>query len=331
MAEMTKKPHFQPHQVVLVAFGGVEPLDVTGPAGVFGKAADMRPGAYALSIASSDGGTVRAANGIAFADTVALADLPATADTILVAGGDEVALMGAIQSGLPAWLASRAGAPRLGSICTGAFLLAAAGLLEGRRATTHWRAADQLRALFPNVRVEPEPIYVHDGVYTSAGVTAGIDLALALVAADHGHDLANAIARELVVYARRAGGQSQYSRTLAAQTSAGGKLAALISSVLDTLEASHTGPELAARAGMSERTFARQFKKETGMTPAHFVMRARVEHALMLLETTALPIDQIAARVGMGSIDSLQRAFRTLGLGAPSIHRRHFGVAEPRG
>ena len=316
-----------PARVVIVAFDGVEPLDVVGPASVFAKAAEMRPGSYVVTIASPAGGVVRAGAGLAFADTVRLADVPREAETVLVAGGDPVALSGAIAAGVPAWLAAMSGARRVGSICTGAFVLAAAGLLDGRRATTHWRAAERLRAMFPRVHVDPDPIYVHDHVYTSAGITAGIDLALALVGADHGQALANRIARELVVYARRAGGQSQYSPALAAQAGGAGRLAAVLEWLVDNLDAPLTVPALAARAGISERTFARRFKSETGMTPARFVARARVDRALMLLETTADPIERIANRVGMGSVDALQRAFRAVGLGAPSVHRRHFGGA----
>lgn len=330
MAEMTKTPRFQPkrtapRRVVIVAFDGVEPLDVVGPASVFAKAAEVRPGAYAVIIASPGGGVVRAAGGLAFAETAALADVPRAVDTVLVAGGDSAALEGAMAAGVPHWLEARAGARRVGSICTGAFLLAAAGLLDGRRATTHWRAAERLRAMFPKVHVDPDPIFVHDDVFTSAGITAGIDLALALVAADHGQSIATTIARDLVVYARRAGGQSQYSRALAAQAGGAGRLTAVLEWLVENLERPLTAPDLAARAGMSERTFARQFKSETGMTPARFVARARVDRALMLLETTPLPIETIAAQVGMGSVDALQRSFKAFGLGPPSVHRRHFG------
>lgn len=338
MAGTTKTPRFPPSRgrgsppkptprrtVVVVAFDGVEPLDVVGPTSVFAKATEARAGAYEVIVATPRGGAIQTCGGVALAGTIALGEVPPRVDTLLVAGGDAAALAGAIAAGVPAWLAKRRKARRIGSICTGAFLLAAAGLLDGRRATTHWRAADRLKAMFPRVIVDPDPIYLHDGVYTSAGITAGIDLALALVAADHGQAVANAIARDLVVYARRAGGQSQYSRALAAQANGAGRLAAVATWILDHLEAPLAVPDLAARAGMTERTFARRFKAETGMTPAQFVLRARVDRALMLLETTAAPIEHVAGSVGLGSIDALQRAFKAFGLGAPSAHRRHFG------
>lgn len=315
--------------VALIAFPGVEPLDVVGPASVFAKAAALRPGAYRVLIGSPQGGCLAAAGGISLADTVPLEALPDALDTVLVAGGEEPALRAAIQAGVPAWIAGVSGCRRLGSVCTGAFLLAAAGLLDGRRAATHWRAAARLQALFPRVRVDPAPIYLFDRFYTSAGVTAGIDLALALVAADHGQPLATAVARELVVYAQRAGGQGQYSRALLAQATASPKLAELIDWMLENLDAAVDVAGLAARAGMAERTFARAFVAATGLPPGRFLMLARLERAKSLLETTPWPLARIAAECGFGSVDALQRAFRVHGQGTPGGQRRRFGAGMP--
>lgn len=316
-------------QVVIIVFEGVEALDVTGPASVFAAANDMRPGSYAITLGSIAGGEVVTSSGITLARTQSLAALEGPIDTLLVAGGNEAALLGAIMGGVPAWLAQRAPmVRRVGSICTGAFILGAAGLLDERRATTHWRAATRLQAMFPSCRVESDPIYLVDGVYTSAGVTAGIDLALQLVAEDAGDSLAIEIARELVVFLRRSGGQSQYSGPLAAQVSASPRIARLIEWIADNPAAPLRVPDLAARAGMSERTFNRAFTRETGTSPGKFVAETRLRHAQGVLESTDWPLTRVAERSGYGSVDALERAFRK-GLGVAPIRYRERFSARP--
>ena len=314
--------------IAIIVFDGLEALDAAGPAGVFERAEALRPGSYQVMIASATGGRVKTSGALCFSDTTALSDLPAACDTVLVAGGSEAGLMGAVESGLPGWLRQAASdSRRMGSICTGAFLLGWAGLLDGRRATTHWRGCERLQQLFPKARVDADAIYAFDGVYTSAGVTAGIDLALALVAEDLDDSVAAEIARDLVVYLRRSGGQSQYSRMLAAQAAASPRLSAILQWVAEHLDQPMKVADMAARAGMSERTFIRLFVKEVGATPAQFVMRVRVEHARDLLERSAWTLERIAERSGFGSIDSFQRAFKAMQGTSPSVYRARFTPA----
>lgn len=313
--------------ILLVVFDGVEPLDVSGPASVFARAKRHCPHAPEVILASTRGGEVQTNAGFALANTRRLSSLRGPFDTILVAGGDEDSLRRAIlEERLGAWLkrASKS-TRRIGSVCTGAFALAAAGLLDGRRAATHWNACDALQRGFPDILVEPDAIHVIDGpVCTSAGVSAGIDLALALVEADFGGEVAAQIARELVLFLRRAGGQSQFSAGAAAQHTAGDRMRALISWIVEHVHADLSVPALATRAGMSERTFARVFSHETGVTPARFVLNARLDHAKLLLETTTWSLERVAERAGLGSIDSLQRLFRTSVGVPPSDYRARF-------
>ena len=314
--------------VAIIVFDGLEALDAAGPAGVFERAEVLRPGSYEVIIASATGGRVKTSGALCFSDTTALADLPPACDTVLVAGGAEAGLMGAVQSGLPDWLRQAASASRrVGSICTGAFLLGWAGLLDGRRVTTHWRGCERLQQLFPKARVDADAIYLFDGVYTSAGVTAGIDLALALVAEDLDDSIAAEIARDLVVYLRRSGGQSQYSRMLEAQAGASPRLSEVLQWTAEHLDQSIKVADMAARAGMSERNFIRLFAKEVGSTPAQFVMRVRVEHARDLLERSEWTLERIAERSGFGSIDSFQRAFKAMQGTSPSVYRARFTPA----
>jgi transcriptional regulator GlxA family with amidase domain len=220
------------------------------------------------------------------------------------------------------------GARRIASVCTGAFVLAAAGLLDDRRATTHWAFCGELAERFPNVRVERDPIYVRDGeVWTSAGVTAGIDLALALVEEDLGRDIALLVARWLVVFVRRAGGQSQFSAQLAAQTAERVPLRDLQAWIGDHPEADLAVPALARRVAMSVRHFSRVFRAETGASPADYVERIRVETARRLLETSARSVEEIAAAAGFANPEALRRAFgRRVGL-SPREYRARFGPA----
>ena len=299
-------------EVVLVAFDGVEAIDVAGPGSVFSKAEALRPGTYRLTIASPAGGTVLTNSGLHVAATRTLQDLPAEIDTLIVAGGEEAGLRAAIaRDGIAAWLAAIAPRTRrIASVCTGAFALAAAGLLDGREATTHWRTCDLLQKLRPQVRVQRERIYVRDGpMWTSAGVTTGIELALALVEDDLGHDVAMEIARTLALPLLRGSEQPQLSPALQAQGTASHRLRELVAWLGTHLQDDLSVEALAERVQMSPRNFARAFAAETGCTPARFVEQARVAAAAQLLRQTRWTQDRIADRSGFRSVDALQRAF----------------------
>lgn len=311
----------------MVAFEGVQALDVTGPASVFTTANRHRPGAYEVVVASPRGGEVASSSGVTFGRTVALAALRGPLDTVLVAGGDEEALTRAVlEGGLAEWLRKVAGtARRMGSVCTGAFALGAAGLLDGRRATTHWRACGLLQEMIPAAKVEPDALHTFDGsVCTSAGVTAGIDLSLAMLERDHGREVAAEVARDLVVFLRRPGGQSQFSAGLAAQAEASDRMSDLVAWMVEHPERELSVPALARRVAMSERNFARVFAREAGMTPARFAERARIDRARIYLEDSDWPLKQVADRSGFGSIDGLQRAFRRLLGVTPAEYRARF-------
>jgi transcriptional regulator GlxA family with amidase domain len=321
-----------PRRIVLVVFDGVEALDVTGPASVFARVNLREPGAYEIVFASARGGGVRSQCGLSFSGTVPVASIRGPVDTILVAGGSESALRNAVfGQGVASWLAEAAhSARRVGSVCVGAFILGAAGLLDGRRATTHWSSCDRLGIYFPKTCVEADAIFVTDGpVWTSAGVTAGIDLTLAMVEADHGTKIAAAIAKEMVLFLRRPGGQTQFSETLAAQTRLPNRLSEVVAWATDHPDHDLSVPALAARAAMSERTFARHFVREAGRTPSKFGMELRLNRAKTLLERSDLSIEAIAARSGFGSLDALQRAFRKMLNVGPGAYRSRFG-ANPR-
>ncbi|MES2895970.1 MAG: GlxA family transcriptional regulator [Pseudomonadota bacterium] len=319
-----------PRKIALVGYPGVQSLDLSGPLEVFSMA--NRFGgvqAYEPILASPEGGVIRCNSGLQLAGSVALRDLPDDLDTILIGGGDEAGLEAMRETDVLAWLADRATTTRrIGSVCSGAFVLAAAGLLDGRRATTHWEVCDELRAFRPDVRVEPDAIFVADPpFYTSAGVTAGIDLCLSLVEADCGADLALAVARNLVLFIRRPGGQTQYSSGLNVQAAATPRLRTLIAAVSDDPSGELALPMLADRVGMTERTFSRIFKKETGITPAAFVEIARVNRAKAFLETSDWPLARVADRAGFGSLDGLHRAFQKRCGITPGDYRERFGRA----
>ncbi|MGU3360713.1 GlxA family transcriptional regulator [Methylobacterium sp. M6A4_1b] len=334
---MTKSPRFLPdfradgpRRIEILAFPGVQLLDVSGPLQVFATANDLAgagPAPYALRVVAAGGGTIRSSAGLGLA-TEALPPADAPVDTLVVTGGRGVD--GAIADGLPAWVADRASrARRVASVCTGAFLLGAAGLLDGRRAVTHWTRCDALARRHPEARVEPDPIFVRDGpVWTSAGVTAGIDLALALVEADLGRAAALGVARHLVVFLKRPGGQAQFSTVLSQQVlspaAGGGRFEALQAWIADHLDADLTVPRLAEAAGMSPRGFARHYQAATGLTPARALERQRVEAARRLLAETSLPVKRIAARCGFGSEETLRRSFLRHVAVAPASYRQRF-------
>jgi transcriptional regulator GlxA family with amidase domain len=321
--------------VVILAYEGVNLLDVAGPAQVFTTAAalarDGGPPGYRLSVVAKPGGPIATSTGVAIV-TGALAGLAGQPiDTLIVAGGPGIHELRQ-DAALVAWLEARAGdARRICSVCTGAFLLAAAGLLDGRRATTHWRWAKALQAEYPDVRVEPDPIYVQDGaIWTSAGVSAGIDLALALVEADLGHAVALEVARHLVVFLKRPGSQAQFSAALAGQARGDGRFGALHAWIASHLEHDLRVERLAERVAMSPRNFARAYAAATGITPAKAVEALRVEAARRLLEATARPIGWVAHRCGFGDHERMRRSFmRWIGV-PPSDYRARFrsGPAE---
>jgi transcriptional regulator GlxA family with amidase domain len=339
MAETTIVSHIlpmaRPKTIAFFALAGVQTLDVTGPMEVFALANRIRPGSYDLMLASSTGQRIPTHAGLDLGPARPLALLPEGLDTLVICGGSEAAMRDAWETGteLP-WLRDRApDLRRIVSICTGAFVLAASGLLDGRRATTHWAACDEFRRLFPSVTLEPDAIFVCDPPYfTSAGVTAGIDLSLSLVEADHGAEVALAIARELVLFLRRPGGQSQFSAGAKLQAQGVSRLQMLVTSILDDPGGQVSGqgrtvPDLAQAAGMSERSFARVFVAETGLTPARFVEEARLTRAKALLEAGEDPLDRIAERAGYGATDGLHRAFQKALNISPGAYRARFSTA----
>ncbi|MFE9401335.1 GlxA family transcriptional regulator [Streptomyces sp. NPDC006530] len=314
--------------VLVVLFDHVQSLDVTGPAEVFAAAGRVLgdPGAYQVRFASLDGAPVVSHSGLRLMADGALADA-ASADILLVPGGDGAATP---DPRLVTWM--RAHGPRAGrlvSVCTGSLLLAEAGLLDGRRATTHWALCSRLAHGYPAVQVEPDPIFVRDGnIATSAGVTAGIDLSLALVEEDHGRDVALAVARLLVVFLRRPGNQAQFSAQLAAQTARREPLRELQQWITEHPDADLSVEALAQRASLSPRHFARAFHAETGITPGRYVERVRLEYARRLLEETADGVQEVSRAAGYGTPEAMRRAFvKVLGT-APAEYRRRFRPAS---
>ncbi|QYX76016.1 GlxA family transcriptional regulator [Streptomyces akebiae] len=311
--------------VLVVLFDDVQSLDVTGPLEVFAGAEQHTPGTYRISTASLDGTPVRTSSGLTLVPDHTLATAPAP-HTLLVPGGRGT------RNPAPEvvdWLREHGpSADRLVSVCTGAILLAEAGFLDGRRATTHWAYCDTLARHHPAIEVDPDPIYVRDGhVATSAGVTSGIDLALALVEEDIGREAALDIARQLVVFLRRPGNQAQFSAQLAAQTAQREPLREVQRWITehpgDDLSVDH----LAARARLSPRHFARAFRAETGMTPGRYVDRVRLEHARRLLEDTSDGVEEISRACGYGTAEAMRRAFVKALATSPAEYRRRFRPA----
>lgn len=316
-----------PKTVVMLAFEGAQILDIVGPMQMLAGVNDERPQgepAYRLIMLAEKKGPLRTSGGITLVADGAYAALPKALDTLMIAGGGPISerqdprLVDAVRKG-----ARRA--RRVASICTGAFVLARAGLLSHRRAATHWRLVDRLSETFPDVTVERDALYVRDGKFwSSAGVTAGMDLALALIREDFGHDAALAVARRHVLFLMRPGGQSQFSAHLAPNAFPEGRLAPLLRWIPE-----HVGEELdiatlAARAAMSERSFARAFAAETGVTPARYVERARIDAARRLLSASDLAIARVAERSGFGSDERMRRAFqRRLNI-SPGAFRARF-------
>ena len=317
------------HEVVVVAFDGLQLLDLAGPVEVLRTA--TRLGAsppYRTVIATPDGRPVRSESGVSIGADVSLAALARSrdrVDTLVVVGGEGTRTI-VDDGGFLADLAAVAGrAERVTSVCTGAWVLAAAGLLDGYEATTHWAWCDALADRHADVHVRPDRIYVRDrDRWTAAGVTAGVDLFLAIVEADHGAELAHRAAGWLVVFVQRPGGQSQFSAQLRAQRATTTSIADLQAWLGDHLDEDLGVEAMSARVGMSPRTFARVFRRETGTTPAAFVEELRVEAARRVLETTDLTVAAVANRVGMKHAETLHRAFHRRLATTPDRYRQHF-------
>jgi transcriptional regulator GlxA family with amidase domain len=316
--------------VEILTFPSVQLLDVAGPLQVFAsanefmaKTEEMPP--YAVRVVAQGGQSIKASAGVALA-AHPLPPVEAGLDTLVVAGGPGVEAA-STDNVLVDWVRERAGqARRTASVCTGAFLLAASGVLDGRRAVTHWSFCAELARRFPAIRVEPDPIFVRDGsVWTSAGVTAGIDLALALVEEDLGRTVALAVARYLVVFLKRPGGQAQFSEALSLQA-AEDTFGALHDWISKHLADDLSLPVLARQAGMSERSFSRHYANATGLTPARAVERLRVEGARRLLLETRLPVKRISQRCGFGSEETMRRSFLRLLAATPQDYRARFSL-----
>lgn len=313
-------------------FPDVQVLDVTGPVEVFSLANRLARGrgpCYEVSVLAPEAGPIATSSGLPIVAGRSIRQASGPVDTLIVAGGQGTRAAVA-DARLVSWIRRTAPrARRVASVCSGAFLLGEAGLLDGRRATTHWAVCDALQRRYPKARVEHDPIFVRDGkVSTSAGVTAGMDLALELVEEDGGRDLALAVARWLVMFLRRPGGQSQFSVQLRSQVAERRGLRDLQAWIADHLGDDLSVPALARRARMSPRNFARAFRREIGATPAAYVEAQRVEGARRLLETADLSVAEVAAACGFGRVETMHRAFRRGVRVSPGQYRRHFRAAS---
>jgi transcriptional regulator GlxA family with amidase domain len=323
-----------PRRVVMVTYPGIQLLDVVGPLEVLAgatEAAEQRgAGArgYLLSLFGPEPGTVRASSGLQVGIDRAYEDLPDEIDTLIVAGGIGVAEAVRDPRVRDCVRLAAARARRVCSVCTGAFLLAVEGLLDGRRATTHWSAVGELAERFPEIAVDPDSIYVRDGEFwTSAGVTAGMDLALALIEDDLDRSIALEVSRRMVFFLKRPGGQSQFSAQLAGQFADRDPLRDLQAWVVEHPGMAHTVPALAARVAMSPRHFSRVFSEQVGHSPARYVERVRVEAARRRLEESAGTVDEVAGEVGFGTSETMRRAFlRQIGVGPSAYRERFIGV-----
>lgn len=315
--------------VVLVVFPDLQGLDLVGPSEVFAAANDeLGRRHYRLRVVAAASGQVATSAGLRLLADGAIHDEAGPVDTLVVVGGNGTAAAVADDHLVEHVARLAAGARRITSVCSGAFVLARAGLLDGRRATTHWQVSDLLARLHPEVEVDADPIYVRDGnVWTSAGVTAGMDLALALVEDDHGRDVALAIARRLVLFLRRPANQSQFSAALSAQVSERDGLREAQRFVAEHPDADCSVAALARIAHMSERNFARCFATEVGTTPARYVEQVRVETARRLLEETDRGVERIAADAGFGTGETMRRAFLRQLRTSPTEYRRRFRAA----
>jgi transcriptional regulator GlxA family with amidase domain len=318
------RPGTRPLTVTILVFPGVRLLDVTGPIEVFTTANDFG-GRYRVRIASEDGAAVITSAGTRIGADVRVDDVRQPDDVLVVPGGPEWETLIKDDALLDVVRRLHGMARRTASVCTGAFLLAAAGLLRGRRAVTHWRHSGQLAVRFPSVRVEADAVFVRDGpMMTSAGVSAGIDLSLALVEEHWGAEVARSVAKDMVVFMQRPGGQSQFSARAQLPHSRRKVLRRVLDEVAANPGAEHTLTAMSRRAGISVRHMGRLFGEEVGTTPARYVERVRLEAAQVLLETGDDPLPVVARRTGFGSAESLRRAFvRHLGV-TPGAFRTSF-------
>lgn len=318
----------RPHMVGVLVFPGVTLLDVAGPSEVFTEA--NRCGAdYRLTLISPGGAPVRSSTGLRF-DVDRAAEETRKLDTLVVPGSEELVSAALPPELVRAVTGSAERTPRIASVCTGAFLLAAAGLLDGRRATTHWRHAATLRRRHPDIEVEPDALFVTDGpIITSAGISAGIDLTLHLVEQDHGPALARDVARSLVVFLQRPGGQSQFSVPIRTPAPKDHTLRTLLDTIHTDPTRDYTVPVLAALANTSPRQLTRLFRRELDTTPARYLEQVRLEQAQILLDQ-GHSVTTTAARSGFGSDDTLRRAFQQhLGI-APSTYQHRFTATTER-
>lgn len=323
----------KPRRVVILAFSGVQPLDVVGPAEVFSGADAIAGGeAYKVEVVAKRPEPIMTrSSGYGLAPLKTTAQCRGPIDTLMVAGGWGVE-QAVEDKALVRWIRSAARrSRRISSVCSGTFLLARAGLLEGRTVTTHWSACDELARRHPELTVDPDSIFVNDGeIWTSAGVTSGMDLALALVEQDLGPEVAREAARWLVLFLQRPGGQSQFSSHLEAQTAERRPLRELQAWMADRVDSDLRVEALAERAAMSPRNFARAFRRETGLTPGAYVELLRVEAARQRLERTSDPVERIAAACGFGTPETMRRAFARRVGAAPAAYRARFRRApEP--
>jgi transcriptional regulator GlxA family with amidase domain len=321
-------------RVVLVGYRDADGLDLFGPAEVFAEAIrQLKSPVYELVMSTVGGGAMTLTSGISVeaADLTGIRPLPS--DIVIVAGGDDTATEAAAKDrALLAWLARASRTvSRMASVCDGAFVLASAGILEGRRAATHWYSCERLARLYPSVSVDREAIFVRDGrIWTAAGVSTGIDMALAMVEEDHGRKAADTVAAHLVLFVRRPGFQSQFSEELVAQTLANDPLGPVIAWMRANLRSPLDVATVAHRAGMSVRTLHRSCLQALDLTPAKLVEKLRVEHARSLLATTRLGTKVVAARSGFGTTPRMTRAFqRALGVTPGAYRLMHFRDSGP--
>ena len=326
----------KPRRAVLLAYEDMNLLDLSGPLQALATASRLLsksgPAAYDTSVASVNGGLVVTSSGLSIMTEPLAAFDGVAIDTLIVPGGSKDDAFHSPPQ-LVEWIARRAPTVRrLCSVCTGAFLLAAAGQLDGKEVATHWDWIARLRGLHPAIRINADKIFIRDGsVWTSAGVSAGIDLTLALIEEDFGHQVAIATARQLVMFIKRSGGQSQFSVPLMAQAQAGGDFAQLHAWIAANLPGSLTIERLAEQAGMAPRTFARAYAAKHGRTPAKTVEAMRMEAACRLLEETQLPLKSIAANTGHGDEQNLRRVFQRQLAISPTQYRSRFSAHEDAG